>query len=447
MYGYAFGFGMFGVGVNWLHISINLFGGVNLVGALFITYGLVAFLALYPAAAGYISRKLQIDNSLRLLLIVPALWTLLEWCRSWIFTGFPWLNLGYSQTDTLLASYAPITGVYGMSWLVCLIAALLVYVINAPRIKRLVAGVMIAAFALISMPIAKIQWTQPDTNELSVALAQAAIPQELKWRPETQERTLDLYWSLSEPHMGKDIILWPETAIPMFYHQARPLIEEYDRVASQYGTALVTGIPYMDTDTKKYYNSIIVVGTDHGAYLKRHLVPFGEYLPLDGFIRPILNVLGIPMSGFSAGSQKPLMTVAGIPAGMSICYEDVFGEEIIDALPDARFLINVSNDAWFGDSLAPHQHLQMARLRAKETGRYLLRATNTGISAIIDEQGKIVSQSPQFEPFVVEGTIKSFTGATPYSRFGNYPVVIMALIILAVCFFYTYRRRKLQKAG
>ena len=432
--GYAYGLGMFGTGVNWLHISINLFGGVNLAGALFATYVLVAFLALYPAVVGWAGRKYCFSNSAWLLLMVPALWTLAEWCRSWILTGFPWLNLGYSQTDTLLAGFSPVFGAYGISWLVCLNAALLVYIFYAAKPGKLAAVTGLIFIWGLSIPVNSIHWTTPDAEEKSVVIIQAAIPQELKWQPEIQKRTVDLYLALSGPYWGiVDFIVWPETAIPMFYHQADELIKDLQTLTKYHNTGFLSGVPFMDLQTRKYYNSIIVIGRNNGIYLKRHLVPFGEYLPMDRWLRPILNILRIPMSAFSPGTGRPLLEVAGVPAGVSICYEDVFGEEIIDAMPEAKFHINVSNDAWFGDSLAPHQHLQMARMRAIETGRYLVRSTNTGISAIIDERGKIVSRSPQFEPDVLVGTVRMFSGSTPYSLFGNWLVITVSIMVLLIC--------------
>lgn len=432
--GYAYGLGMFGTGVNWLHISINLFGGVNLARALFATYVLVAFLALYPAVVGWAGRKYCFSNSVWLLLMVPALWTLAEWCRSWILTGFPWLNLGYSQTNTFLAGFSPVLGVYGISWLVCLNAALLVYIYHAAKIRKLVAIASLILIWGLSIPVNSIHWTTLDAEEKSVIIIQAAIPQALKWQPEIQQRTVDLYLALSEPYWGVvDLIVWPETAIPMFYHQADALIEDLQTLARYHHTDFFSGIPFMDLQTRKYFNSVIVIGRNNGIYHKRHLVPFGEYLPMDKWLRPVLDMLRIPMSAFSPGTDRPLLEVAGVPAGVSICYEDVFGEEIIDAMPEAKFLINVSNDAWFGDSLAPHQHLQMARMRALETGRYLVRSTNTGISAIIDEKGNIISRSPQFEPHALPGTIKTFSGSTPYSLYGNWLIILMSIVVTLLC--------------
>lgn len=442
--GYLYGLGMFGVGVHWLHISINLFGGVNIAGTYVLTYTLVAFLALYPALAGYISRKYFSENeTLCLLLAFPTVWVLSEWCRSWIFTGFPWLNLGYSQTDTWLAGWAPLTGIYGISWLVTFCAALLTYLFVTKIRQQLIAAAALVFIFAVSFFINEIQWTTPDAKTKTVTLVQAAIAQELKWSPRLQQHTIDLYTTLSKPYWGSDLILWPETAIPMFYHQATSLIEILQSQATTHRTDFMSGFPIRDSANGKYYNGIITLGSRQDIYYKRHLVPFGEYLPLDRWLRPLLDSLGIPMSSFSAGTDKPLLHAAGVPIGVSICYEDVFGEETIDALPEARLLINVSNDAWFGDSIAPHQHLQMARMRARETGRYLLRATNTGISAIIDDSGRIVDQSPQFTPHALHGTIHTFTGNTPYAIYGNYLIVMLNILALIAGLALNIRHKKL----
>jgi apolipoprotein N-acyltransferase len=290
---------------------------------------------------------------------------------------------------------------------------------------------------VISSILNRIQWTVSQGEEIPVALVQAAIEQEIKWQPEQIQRTLELYLSLSEPYWGKKLIIWPETAVPVFYHEATAFIERLETLARQRQSVLLTGIPYMDPAGKNYYNSLMVIDSQREIYHKRHLVPFGEYLPFGRWLRPLLGFLRIPMSDFSAGvSPQPLVHAADIPVGVSICYEDVFGEEVIEALPEARLLLNISNDAWFGDSIAPHQHQQMARMRARETGRYMLRATNTGVSAIIDEKGKIISKAPQFKPHVIAGSVKLFSGSTPYARFGNLPVILFSLLILISCLIY-----------
>ncbi len=446
VYGYLFGLGMFSTGVNWLHISINLYGGVNLAGSLALTYLLVAFLALYPAFVGYLGRKyICTSDTICLLVILPALWTIAEWCRAWIFTGFPWLNLGYSQIDKPLSGLSPVVGIYGLSWLVCFSAALLVYVFYTSTKKKMIAIFSLVIIWSFAGAAKHISWTTPDAKELSVALVQAAIPQEIKWNAEQRQKTVELYLSLSEPYWGNDLIIWPETAIPAFYHDAGTVIGLLETLTKKHGTDLITGIPFKDQETDKYFNSIITIGNETGIYYKRHLVPFGEYLPFDKKLRPLLNFLKIPMSDFSSGAdEKPLIYAAGVPVGVSICYEDIFGEEVIDALPEAGVLVNISNDAWFGDSIAPHQHLQMARMRALETGRYLLRATNTGISAVINEKGNIIARSPQFAPHVISERVQIFNGLTPYIIFGNLLVIIPAFVLLTIVLIINSRKRKIE---
>ena len=445
-YGYLFGLGMFGVGVNWLHISINLFGGVNLIGALALTWLFVAFLALYPALTGYLSRKLfrHAPPSVYLLLAVPALWVLTEWLRGWLFTGFPWLDLGYSQTDTLLGGLAPLAGVYAVSAATVLTAAALVAVFClTPRGKALVALLVVVTWSGAWLA-GRQDWTADDSESIDVALIQGAVPQAVKWDPAMRRTSMRLYADLTRPYLGADLIIWPETAIPALYHQVQDYLDGMARLASQHGSSLLTGIPVWDAGSGRYYNSLVVLnGGKRSFYYKKHLVPFGEYLPFADTLRGLLQFLHIPMSDFSPGPDIPPVLVAGgIHLGVSICYEDTFGEEVIEALPAAEVLVNVSNDAWFGDSAAPHQHLQMARMRALETGRYMLRATNTGVSALIDEKGNVLRTTPQFRPEVVSGRVELFRGQTPYATTGNYPVIGLAFLLLVITAVLEHRRRR-----
>ncbi len=435
-YGYFYGLGFFGFGFYWLYISINLFGGVNLIAAYCITAVMVGFHALFPAFFCLIITKyLKRHSDFSLLFLIPALWTLFEWSRTWFLTGFPWLAVGYTQTENFLSSYATILGVYGVSFFIVTIASAIAYLAHG---KKILASFLITICIICSaFGLQTVQWTEDKNHSLNVALLQAGIKQENKWKEEYRQKTIDLYYALSEEHWNKDLILWPETALPFFYHQGTEVINKLSKKAKTTNTELLVGIPYSDPDSRKYYNSIISIGLSEGIYLKKHLVPFGEYLPLDKYIRPILNALSIPMSNFSSGQQdKPLIKHNDYYVGLSICYEDVFGEEVIDALPEANILVNVSNDAWFGDSSAPHQHLQMAQMRAIETGRYLLRATNNGVTAIINDKGKVVKQSPQFVAASLDAKVKLFSGSTPYSVIGNYGVLLMIGLIFFVNYFY-----------
>ena len=430
--GYLFGFAVFGIGVNWLHISINLFGGMNIIGAFFFTYLLIAFISLYPAVCGYLAVRFFKDFYF---LAIPSLWLITEWGRGWILTGFPWLNIGTSQTDSILSSYAPLIGDYGISFIVCVIAISITIVIKENLKKRMIAISVLIFIGVFSLVLSNYNWTQKTGEELSVTLIQGAIPQEIKWNPDQRKRTYEIYSSLSEPYWSSDIIIWPETAIPAYYHLAGDFINPITERMQQTDTLFMSGIVNKDQSMNKYFNSILLIDEQHRFYNKHHLVPFGEYLPFKSLLDRILRFLKIPMSDFSSGNvkNKLLETDKGI-FGMSICYEDAYGTEIRRALPEANILINVSNDAWFGDSMAPHQHLQIARMRALENGRYLLRSTNTGISAIIDNKGKIVERSPQFKPHALNAKAALFIGETPYSRYGNYLILCFSFLILLSSF-------------
>ncbi len=441
--GYLFGFAMFSIGVNWLHISINLFGGMNIIGAFFFTYLLIAFISLYPALCGYLATRFFKGFYL---LALPSLWLLTEWCRGWVLTGFPWLNIGTSQTDSVLSSFAPVIGDYGIGFIVCLLSISITSLISGNLKQRITSSVIIISIAVSSMLLENINWTEENGDELRVTLVQGAIPQKIKWSPDYREKTYEIYSSLSEPYWSSDLVIWPETAIPSYYHRADDFIDRIKNSKQQSDTLFMSGIVNKNLETNKYFNSILLVDTEHRFYNKHHLVPFGEYLPFKSVLDRFLRFLKIPMSDFSSGDfkNKLLETSKGV-FGMSICYEDAYGTEIRQSLPEANLLINVSNDAWFGDSMAPHQHLQIARMRAIENGRYLLRSTNTGISAVIDNKGKVISRSPQFEPHALNVSVKLFTGETPYSRLGNYFILNLSFLILVIIIFMQYRSRSRSK--
>ena len=423
--GWAFGAGLMGFGIFWVHHSIATFGGMNPPLAVTITLLFALSLALFYGLAGWLANRFFPPGGARLLLAYPALWVLLEWVRSWLFTGFTWLSLGYSQPDTLLAGYAPLVGVYGLSLLVALTASLLLYW-RSPWL--LLVPVIWGGGWLLQQH----SWSRPEGEPLEVALVQPNVAQALKWRPEQFEPILRKLADLTAQASGAKLVIWPETAVPAFSSQVEhSVLAPLQRKFSREKRTLLLGIP-VDADGG-YYNAMVSLGAwGRGEYRKRHLVPFGEYMPLRPLLEPLARLLAIPMSDFAAGDGgKPLLTLAGLPAGLSICYEDTFGREAAEALPEAAFLVNASNDAWFGDSLAPHQHLEMARMRALETGRWMLRATNTGISALIDDKGRVRESLAQFRQGVVMGRVQPLAGATPYSRWTDWPVVLLSLAMLA----------------
>ncbi len=430
--GYAFGFGMFGTGVYWLHISINLFGGMSYAGSIAVTFLLVAFLSLYPGVAGLVSRYAYSGprRDIQLLLAAPAVWVLAEWLRATLFTGFPWLDLGYSQIASPLGGLAPVMGVFGVSWATALCAGALVVVCVGKWRLRMLGLVVLALLPAAGWISGLHHWTRSTGGQISVALVQGDVPQSLKWHPELQQYAMHQYSRLTEPLWGSSIIVWPETAIPALYRNLHGFMQRLANRARQSGTDLYVGLPTSNAAGNRYFNSVVLVDGRGHRYNKRHLVPFGEYLPLRPWLQGMFDFLHIPMSDFSPGGpEQPLLHGRNATVGVSICYEDTFGEEVAQALPQAQILINVSDDAWFGDSAAPHQHLQMARMRALETGRYLLRATDNGISAVIDPHGRIVDEAPQFAAAVVKAPARLMKGATPYSVMGDKPVLIGTLFV------------------
>jgi apolipoprotein N-acyltransferase len=444
--GYWFGLGMFGAGVNWVFVSMYEFGGVSMPLSLFLTSIFVLFLALFPALLGYclmrFSNRAGVTPGLSLALIFPAGWVLFEWIRGWFLTGFPWLNLGYSQLESPLAGLAPVTGVYGVSLAVALTAGCLalLFVTRNSRLRAVSAAALLALWGGSAF-LNTLSWTQPVGTPLRVTLLQGDIPQDLKWLAEVREPTLELYTKLTEEHWDSQLIVWPESALPDMYNEAKDFLDDLAEKARSHNTDLLIGLLYDDAATGRYYNSMVSVGRHRQFYHKHHLVPFTEYLPMQSVLGGIVDFMQVPMSDFSKGpAQQAPLEVAGQKAGISICYEDAFGEETIRALPAATLLVNVSNDAWFGHSIAPQQHLQIAQMRALETGRPLLRATNTGLTAIIDPRGRIQAEAPQFKVAALTGEIQPMQGMTPYARVGNALTVVLILVMLAGAGLLAWRR-------
>lgn len=437
--GGLFGLGAYGFGIYWIFISLHDYGNAPAPFAALATAVVVLVMALYPALlGGLIARWGPPPGPARWLLVFPALWTLLDWVRSWLFTGFPWLAIGYSQTDAPLGQLAPSLGVFGVGWAVLFGAGLLRTLLHraSGRVRLGWLG-LLAALWLGAWGLGRISWVEPAGAPLRVAIVQGNVTQDRKWEPDALDETLSRYVRLSLPEHGQtDVIIWPETAIPAFLDDVRPFVAALAGEAQQAGVDYVTGIPTGSWETGIFHNSIIGIGRSPGLYHKRRLLPFGEYLPLRGFFLFFRDWVDIPMADFSPGaSEQPLFRAGGQPVGLSICFEAVFGSEIRRALPEATWLINLSNDAWFKDSAAPHQHLQIARMRALEVGRYLARATNTGISAIVDEHGRIRARGAQFQAEVIRGEVRPLRGLTPYARFGDWPAVAMMIGLLILGLF------------
>jgi apolipoprotein N-acyltransferase len=429
---FSFGFGAFVAGTWWLYISIHDFGGLAAPLAGGVVLLLILIMGLYHVAWILLCSLVRCELRVwQFLAILPAGWTLIEWLRGWLFSGFPWLSVGYGQIDGPLAAWAPLLGVHGISLLVLLCAGALALLLAGELRTRLAGLLVLGLIGGGTVLVGGQQWTVPVGEPLDVALLQGGITQDRKWLAEELESTKALYSELSIGLDQADLIIWPEAAIPALAHEVQDYLTAFAELARARKQTIVLGILTYEFDTDAFYNSLLMIGEGAGLYNKRHLVPFGEYFPVPGFIRNMLRLMNLPYQDINAGAarQSPLR-MPGVALAPTICYEDVFGTELRSFLPEAGLLINVSNDAWFGDSIAPHQHLQMARFRALEAGRYMLRSTNTGITAIIDARGRVLERGQQFGVAVVTGSAQPFSGATPWVRFGNVPVLAVCLLLL-----------------
>lgn len=462
--GFLFTAGKYLAGTYWLYYSIHGIGKAPLWLTFFVMFAMVAILSSYTAFVGYALARWTNSASLppragegqdggeksrrfapsltlprlagegtliiRYLLVLPSAWLLLEWFRGWFLSGFPWLALGYSHLDTALAGWAPVGGVYAMSFIVAVCAGAVALLVIGSMRTRVAAIAVAAALWLAGFVLTKPVWTQTYGAPVTAAVVQGAVPQDVKWTTDPNA-TVRLYHELTAPHLGKDIILWPESALPLLGHQALTILDPLSRAAHARGSRLLTGLVRYDFDRDKYYNGLVALDEETQWYYKRRLVPFGEFFPVPSFVREWLRLMNLPYSDITAGEEgQPALAVKKQKIAATICYEDAYGAEQLDVLKDATLLVNVTNDAWFGDSTAAHQHLQISRMRALEAGRPMLRAANDGVSAIIDARGEVKDTLPRFKPGVLTGVVQPRTGLTPYAVVGNLPIVVLCTLIL-----------------
>jgi len=438
--GFFFGMGLFVAGIGWIYVALHDYGNMPMPLALLATLLFATFLSLYPALAGYAQARFGETNGVRfpatnlhLTLVMPGAWVLAEWLRGTIFTGFPWLAFGYAHSDSPLAGYAPLFGVYGVT-LVAAVSAGLLAILLRERWNRQgrVALAILAVLWIGGALLRGIAWTQPHGEPFSVALAQGNIAQDIKFEEGALVGTLETYRRLALQSSAQLTIL-PESALPLLRHQVPPrLIEQLGRHARENGGDILVGV--FERSNSSHYNSVFTFGTaGEQHYRKQHLVPFGEFIPLRSLLGGFINnMLDIPMDDLARGdARQPPLSVAGQRVAANICYEDVFGEEIIRALPEATLLVNFTNDAWYGHSHAAEQHNQISQLRALETGRMMLRATNTGVTSIIGVDGRVLQQLPQHLETVLNGTAQGYEGITPYVRWGNAAVMLLIALMLA----------------
>ncbi|KGE03907.1 apolipoprotein N-acyltransferase [Pseudohaliea rubra] len=430
--GWLFGAGLFGTGASWVYVSIHVHGAAPVPLAALLTVFFCAGLALLPAAfaAAYAAWIRPLPGGM--LLGFPALWVLFEGLRSWLLTGFPWLFLGYAHLDSWLAGWAPVAGVYGVSFAVALTASCLFLAWRSRRpIALLVYSTLLVVLWGGGRMLEQVDWVAPASElPISVALYQPNIPQKEKWDRRYYRDILHRYETAIGPQLEHDIVLWPESAIPRLYRDARAFLDPIDRRARLADSTLITGIPTAP-EAGVYHNSILALGQGSGLYHKQRLVPFGEYVPLERWLRGLIAFFDLPMSNFSRGpAGQDALRAGSYRAAPFICYEIVYPGLVARGARRADLLVTISNDSWFGASIGPLQHLEMARMRALENGRYLLRGTNNGVSAIIDHRGRVLARTAQFEEATLVGDARSMLGHTPFTSFGSLPIIIACLVTL-----------------
>lgn len=435
---WLFGLGLQGSGVSWIYYSLHVHGSAPAFFAILLVFLLCVYLSIYTALSAYtVNRFLPNNSKLRLMLFYPASWLVFEWLQGYVMTGFAWMQLGYTQIDTPLSGLAPLLGNHALGGAIAVSAGTLAALYKYRQLLSIKQGLFLVLPVIIIWLTGGLlqgsDWTDKAGEPIRVSVIQGNIAQKDKWRSDMKQPTKDLYRDLSLAQRDVDLIVWPETAVPDYLSRVTPYIQQLSREMQARDTDLILGI-FIRDDEKGLLNSVINV--QGGVYNKRHLVPLGEYIPLRFLIEFFNRFVNIPMSDIASGDEdQDLLIAAGVPLGLSICFEEAFSRDVIRDLPEAKLLVNVSNDAWFEDSIEPHQHHAIARMRALEAGRYMIRSTNTGITSLIGPHGEVIEQLPQFKTAVLKGEVQPLSGATLFVRWGDWLIVgLSSLLLLGFAF-------------
>ena len=444
---WLFSLGLQCTGVGWIYHSVHTHGDAPAIFAVLLVFLLCCYLSFYSALAVYtVNRFLPSNAKLRLLVFYPAAWLVFEWLQGYVMTGFSWMQLGYTQIDLPLSGFAPILGNHAISGLVAFCAGVMLVLIilwqdfwKGMQSKKIAALLLSVVMLWLNGAYLKtISWTHADGELIRVSMVQANIAQQDKWKKGMRQSTLDLYRDLSLAQQDVDLIVWPETAVPDYWYRVVPYIKQLREDMRQKDADLLLGI-FVKNDESRLLNSVMNINGE--IYHKRHLVPLGEFIPLRFLIEFFNRFVNIPMSDIASGDdEQPLLKAAGVPIGISICFEEAFSRDVLKDLPEAKILVNVSNDAWFEDSHEAHQHHAIARMRALETGRYMIRSTNTGITSFIGPHGEVIKQLPQFEVGVLKAKVQPMSGSTPFVRWGDALIVTFCSLLL-LSFWVKYRGR------
>ncbi|GMG86507.1 apolipoprotein N-acyltransferase [Biformimicrobium ophioploci] len=450
---FAAGIGLFGTGATWVYVSITGFGGASPALGVLLSGLFVLILAAMLATPYYLLGRWFSATPLAFLLAFPACWFLGEWLRSWLFSGFPWLFSGYAHLDTPLAGWAPLASVFGIGFILAFSAAALALAVHWLRQRDYrQPAIALAAAAVLwigGAALKQVDWTEATGEPVSIGLVQANIPQEKKWLPEFRGETIRRYGTATETLLAQDVdlVVWPEVALPMLFSQSKTLTQQLQKMAEEKNADIISGILFdrIEDGRRIIHNSAAVFGRTPHVYHKRQLVPFGEYVPLEDILRGLIEFFNLPTSFIRPGpeGQAPLRA-AGIDWGTYICYEIVYPDLVAASAANTDALLTISNDAWFGSSIGPLQHMQMARMRALETGRNLVRATNTGLTAFVDYRGNVVAELPQFEQHTLVASIEGRRGITPFMATGSTLLLGLALAFLALARGASVRRATMQ---
>lgn len=429
----------------WIDIALHDIAGLPQYFAWPLTLLLPAYLAVYPTLAFWLLGKFRLTDSIRYSVVLPLLWTLTEFVRERALTGFGWGAMGYSQiANSPLAGFAPVGGIFLVTFVTVATGCWLAMLCLAQKKHaKIWYAIAIMVLWIAGILLKQHDFTKPDGTQASVALGQGNIAQSIKWHQSSLQPTLQRYLDQIASTRANIVIL-PETAIPIM-RQALPeeQLELFSLTAKRQGSALAVGIPQFTSDVQGYQNVVLnltseINGNELPFYAKNHLVPFGEYIPLPSLLGWMYRLMDIPLAGFSVGgAAQPPLQLANQRVSFNICYEDGFGDELIASAKQSSLLANISNMAWYGHSHAMQQHLQQSQARALETGRFMVRATNTGMTAIINPKGQIVAQLKPDIAAVLEGNIQGYQGNTPYMSLGSsWPLAMISLLIVIACWIY-----------
>ena len=445
--GFFWGLGYFGTGISWIHISIDNFGGMPMAAGLFLMIGLISYLALYPMLFTFLLQRFFTSHTLiKYLLAIPALWLVIDWLRGWVFTGFPWLWLGYSQIDSPFSAWGPIFGVEGITAMIMISVGAIAYALLEKKWPLLLIPAILGATSFAIKPF---DWVTPQPEKMTkVALIQGNINQALKWLPSERWPTIMKYMDLTRQNWDADLIIWPEAAVPALEIEIPSFLRNLASAATMNNSTVITGI-VGQSPTGNFYNNIISLGVngtngydylEQPRYSKHHLLPFGEFVPFEELLRPLAPIFNLPMSSFSRGDYiQPNIEASGTHLAPALCYEIVYGEQVRENITEQTdYILTLSNDAWFGTSIGPLQHMEMAQMRALETGKPVIRSTNNGVTAITDHKGNITEQIPQFTTAVLRGEVIPTTGTTPYRYWGTWPLYLLVMLSLIIA----WRKRR-----